>query len=196
MNIKSGFLTLSMREQICLAIIFLTAFCICVTLCIFGSLSYEILKVDYNQKKLYFYDIYKEYIESSFYFQNFYLLEYEEIIKRIQKQIWVFYQTEKSEIGVTNYNRNFVFEKLKYFFNDYSSSDNNSNDNLYLICFPEENMSNFLNLTNEVYCGLIVILISYYYETLSSLIFMHNIEIAFRLPGLEMPIIISIICSN
>ena len=195
MSIKSRFLTLSMREQICFAILFLTIFSVSVILSIFGSLSYEILKTDYNQKKLYFYDKYKEYIESSFYFQNFYLLEYEEIIKRIQKQIWVFNQIQ-IENNITNYNRNFVFEKLKYFFNDYSSSDNNSNDNLYLICFPEENMSNFLNLTNEVYCGLIVILISYYYESLSSLIFMHNIEIAFRLPGLEMPIIISIICSN
>ena len=53
MSIKSRFLTLSMKEQICLAIIFLTLFCISVILCIFGSLSYEILKADYNQKKLF-----------------------------------------------------------------------------------------------------------------------------------------------
>ena len=59
MSIKSSFLTLSMREQIYLAIIFLTIFSISVILCIIGSLSYEILKADYNQKKLYFYDKYK-----------------------------------------------------------------------------------------------------------------------------------------
>ena len=144
MSIKSGFLTLSMREQICLAIIFLTIFGICATLCIFGSLSYEILKVDYNQKKSYFYDKYKEYIESSFYFQNFYLLEYEEIIKRSQKQIWVFNNVLILDLS-SNYESNFGKEKIKYFDDDYSS-DNNSNDFYYYVIFPGEE---FYKIDNE-----------------------------------------------
>ena len=94
MTVKSQFLTLSMREQISLTILFLTIFSLLVILSIIGSLTYQILIQDYNQKKLYFFSKYKEYIENSLYFQNFYLLQYEEIIKRIQKEIWEFHQIE------------------------------------------------------------------------------------------------------
>ena len=92
MNLKSVFLTLSMREQICLAIIFLNLFSLIVILCVSCSFSYEILKEVYNQKKRYFFDKYKEYIELSFYFQNFCLLQYEEIIKRMQYQGYKFHR--------------------------------------------------------------------------------------------------------
>ena len=184
MSIKSGFLTLSMREQICLAIIFLTAFSICVTLCIFGSLSYEILKVDYNQKKLYFYDIYKEYIESSFYFQNFYLLEYEEIIKRIQKQIWVFNNVVILNSSISNYDSHFGEEKIINFVDDYSSN-NNYNDYLYFLCFPDEDFLNEYNITKDYYCLIISISISLtLYNSYSSLIVTQNIDNAFHLPGI------------
>ena len=77
-----------MKEQICLAIISLTLFCILVILIVCCSLMYEILIKDYEQKKLYFYNRYKDYIESTFYFQNFYMMQYEETIHHIQKQTW------------------------------------------------------------------------------------------------------------
>ena len=54
MSIKSRFLTLSMKEQICLTIVVLTAFCILVILSICCSLSYEFLKQDYKQKNYIF----------------------------------------------------------------------------------------------------------------------------------------------
>ena len=92
MSLKSSFLTLSMKEQICLTIIVLNLFCLLVILSICGSLSYEFLKEDYYQKKIYFFNKYKEYIDSCFYFQNFCLLQYEEIIKRMQKQSFEFYR--------------------------------------------------------------------------------------------------------
>ena len=88
MSLASRFLNLSMKEQICITIIALTLFCICVILIVCCSLIYEILDKDYEQKKLYFYKRYKEYIESVFYFQSFYLMQYEEIIHRMQKQTW------------------------------------------------------------------------------------------------------------
>ena len=88
MSLSTRFLSLSMKEQICITIIALTIFCIGVILIVCCSLMYEILMNDYEQKKLYFYQRYKEYIQSSFYFQNFYLMQYEEIIHRMQKQTW------------------------------------------------------------------------------------------------------------
>ena len=84
MSLKSKFLTLPIKNQICIAIITLTLFCIVSILSIFGSLAHQILKEDFKQKRLYFYVKYQEYIESCFYFQNFCLLQYEELIKRIQ----------------------------------------------------------------------------------------------------------------
>ena len=75
MSLQTSFLTLSIKEQICILIIFLTLFSIIVILCLCCSFSYEILKEDYKQKKLYFFDKYKDYIESCFYFQNFFLLQ-------------------------------------------------------------------------------------------------------------------------
>ena len=84
---KNKILTLPIKIQICIAIVALNLFCLLVILSICGSLAYEILIEDIKQKKLYFYEKYKEYIESCFYFQNFCLLQYEEIIKRIQNQM-------------------------------------------------------------------------------------------------------------
>ena len=54
MNLKAKFLTLSMKEQICITIIALDLFCILVLLSICGSLAYEILKEDFNQKNYIF----------------------------------------------------------------------------------------------------------------------------------------------
>ena len=83
MSLSTRFLSLSMKEQICITIIALTIFCIGVILIVCCSLMYEILMNDYEQKKLYFYQRYKEYIQSSFYFQNFYLMQYEENMKKL-----------------------------------------------------------------------------------------------------------------
>ena len=93
MSLQSKFLTLSIKRQICITIIILTIFSIFVILSLICAFSYEILKEDYKQKKLYFFNKYKEYVESCFYYQNFCLLQYEEIIKRMQSQICNFLQT-------------------------------------------------------------------------------------------------------
>ena len=58
MSLSTRFLNLSMKEQICITIILLTLFCILVILIVCGSLMYEILNKDYEQKKLYFYKRY------------------------------------------------------------------------------------------------------------------------------------------
>ena len=93
MSLSTRFLNLSMKEQICLAIIVLTLFCILVILIVCCSLMYEILNKDYEQKKAYFYNKYKDYIESTFYFQSFYIMQYEEIMHRMQKQISLIQQS-------------------------------------------------------------------------------------------------------
>ena len=55
MDLKSFFLTLSMKEQLCITIIGLTILCILVIVSICGSLAYEFLKDVHRQKKLFFF---------------------------------------------------------------------------------------------------------------------------------------------
>ena len=141
MNLKSCFLTLSMKEQICITLIALNCFCILVILSICGSLAFEILKEDYRQKRLYFFEKYKDYIETCFHFQNFYLLQYEELIKRIQKQMWEFQQVssiykfdnfKKEENILSNIDINLYYPI-------YNSKQNLNNDNnsfpIFYTCF-------------------------------------------------------------
>ena len=182
MSIKSGFLTLSMREQICLTIIFLSLFSILVILCIIGPLAYEILKQDYNQKKIFIYDRYKEYIESSFFLQNFNLLQYEEIMKRIQKQIWAFYEMSDLYNISLNYKEQFLYEKVINFGSEKYEDlmKKNKDDELlyFLFYMPLDSGENVFMMEFLIYL----------YEPISSLIISHNIESAFRLPGFDVPI--------
>ena len=142
MSISNFFLSLSIKQQICITIISLNILCILVILSICGSLAYEIIKEDIKQKKLYFYENYQDYIESFFYFQSFYLLQYEEIIKRIHKQIWEY------EKVINAYNQNVRLDKiyninvsLYYTINAsqiYSLDFENSFSQLYFTCFSED----------------------------------------------------------
>ena len=128
--------------------------------------GYEILKEDIKQKKLYFYENYQEYIESCFYFQSFYLLQYEEIIKRIHKQIWEY---EKSSL---NYFQNFGEERLyKINLNLYYSVNSNQ---IYTINFKTNDSFGHLYYTCfaviEGYCfGIEDIILSHYYALSSPL---------------------------
>ena len=207
MSMKSRFLSLSMREQICITIIFLTIFSVLVILSIAGSLIYEVLKEDYLIKKQFFYKRYKSFIESCFFYQNYCLLKYEEIIKRIQKQIWEYNRMS------TNFHDAFKYENFKYnFINNPVINIRNThaektpddiNDDLYYLCFNEHNYNNsyfydnileFLNFdfdytnNNIPYCDIINISLNVIYEGLSSLIFTHNIEKAFHLVEFDEPI--------
>ena len=198
MSIKSQFLTLSMKEQISLTILFLTIFSLIVIISIIGTLTYQILKDDYKQKKLYFFIKYKEYMENSFYFQNFYLLQYEEIIKRVQKEIWVFHQImhkyKLSNFKQFNNNNNNtkIIDFLKL--NATNNTENDINDNLYYLCFTPDNRVVYdkdtnLSVLDFFNCDFINSNIFSVYEAFSSLIITHNIEAAFRLPGYDIPII-------
>jgi len=181
MCFKSKFLTLPIKNQICITIITLNIFCLLVILTICGSLAYEILKEDFKQKKLYFYEKYKEYIESCFYFQNFCLLQYEEIIKRIQMQIRenieasIIYAYSQS-IDLDNDNKLKVIE-----FNprDDLEEQSNENDYLYFRCFSKESL-----------CKTMEFNIIEQYTTISSLISSHNINKKFNMPMFDnIPII-------
>ena len=184
MSLASRFLNLSMKEQICITIIALTLFCICVILIVCCSLIYEILDKDYEQKKLYFYKRYKEYIESVFYFQSFYLMQYEEIIHRMQKQTW------RMEQSVSIYNN---FQPLQ----NYSK---------YIINMTEESKYNFTELTlkkqkDTAYFYIISYssdssnqsFVKYFslknYQTFAYSIITHDIHEYFRIPGYGIPII-------
>ena len=201
MDIKSKYLTLSMREQICFIIIFLTIFSVIVVLCIIGSLIYEVLKEDYKIKKTYFFTKYREYIETCFYFENFCLLQYEEVIKRIQKQIWEFHKTVNYYRNTSNFNNNItnnIYSLNKDILNN-NISEKYLDDKLYYLCyFPSNGIIEnidihislyLLNLSSNYYCSLVDASFLSFYETFSSFLFTHNIYSAFRIPGFDIPII-------
>ena len=144
---------------------------------IFGSLAYQILKEDFKQKRLYFYEKYKEYIESCFYFQNFCLLQYEELIKRIQLQMREILEVADIYNYTCNINMNNMNKfKIIEFNQDYliDKFEQEDNDYLYYQC-----------LAIEEICLLIQKDIILQYNSLSSLLFSHNINKKFNIPMLN-----------
>ena len=199
MSLKSRFLTLSIKEQIFITILVLTFFCLLALLGICCSLSYEFLKEDYRVKKSYFYNKYRKYIEISFYFQNFCLLKYEEIIRRMQKQSFEFYQS------LNNYDSS-LFEDCSHLVIYYHDSlHKNIMDTidknypiLYFLCFwePGDSSDQFKNIPTLNFCtGMWAITIKKYQSMANSIIF-HDIYDFFRIPGYDVPIINSPLFTN
>jgi len=178
MSFKSKFLSLPIKNKIYIAIIALNIFCISSIMSIFGSLAYQILKEDFKQKRLYFYEKYKEYIESCFYFQNFCLLQYEELIKRIQLQMREILEV----VIIYNYTYNINMHIMDEFetieFNQDYIIDNfeqrEDNDCLYYDCFTIEKIC--LEIKSDIILQ---------YNSLSSLVFSHNINKKFNIPMVD-----------
>lgn len=187
MSIHSRFLTLSIKEQVCLTIFLLTVFSVLVILCLPCSFSYEILREDYKKKKRFFYNEYKEYIEACFYYQGYNLLKYEEIIKRMLKEADKYstrgglfeYKTDFKE----EYNEQFPVRDL--FYNE-SKEDENRTDILYFYCFNED----------KDRCKEVKESLKNKYESLYSLIFTTDVYNRFRLPELDIPIVDKAIAVN
>ena len=183
MNFKSSFLTLSMKEQICLAIIFLSAFSATIILLLCCSFCYEVLKEDYYLKKYYFYDKYKEIIEITFYFQNFCLLQYEEILKRMQHQMYKFHRNSTTHYTnlIQNYAQNDSNEiDLVPFYNTNENKNiSENNDLLFFFCF-NKNIKLCEEERNKI---------KRFYDPISSLLFSHDISKYFNFPGYNVPIV-------
>ena len=179
MSLKSGFLTLAMKEQICIAILILTIFSVIVVLSVACSFCYEILKADYNKKKRYFFDKYKEYIEISFYFQNFCLLQYEEIIKRVQIQMYKYHRNSSSYNFTSNYDQRNISKYTPFFNSTIHKDISENNEQLFVFCYNK----------STIICskGQDTVINSYY--SLSSLIFSHDIYKSFSIPGYGIPIL-------
>lgn len=184
MNLKSNYLTLSMKEQICFAIVLLTAFSILVILSLVCTFCYEIFKEDYKQKKLYFYDKFKEYIEVCFYFQNFCLLQYEEIIKRLQLQVSKFQRNSTTFYNLTT---NFGISTAANYVQDFNpeihKNISENNDYLFFFCYNE----------NKYICQQMKLQSIYLYTSLDSLIFSHDIYKSFNIPGYGVSLIDSLL---
>ena len=187
MSIHSRFLTLSIKEQVCLTIFLLTVFSVLVILCLPCSFSYEILREDYKKKKRFFYNEYKEYIEACFYYQGYNLLKYEEIIKRMLKEADKYstrgglfeYKTDFKE----EYNDQFPVRDLYY---NESKEDENRTDILYFYCFN----------VDKDRCKEVKESLKNKYESLYSLIFTTDVYNRFRLPELDIPIVDKAIAVN
>ena len=183
MSLSSRFLNLSIKEQICISIILLTLFCILVILIVCCSLLYEILNKDYEQKKIYFYKKYKQYMESSFYYQSYHLMQYEDILHQIQKQIWnvqqsvVIYNTSKPIQNFSDYIINMT-NISSINFTQLDLKDSKENPFLYVISlsnssYVQEYLKNFA-LNN--------------YQLFSKSLFSNNIYDHFKMPGYGVPI--------
>ena len=179
MGLKSRFLSLSIKEQICIAIFLLNIFSLMVVLFLACSFCYEILKEDYNQKKLYFYDKYKEFIESTFFFQNFCLLQYEEMIKRFQKQIYKFHRNSTTTYNFTSNFDNSEKDYVPYFDINIHKNISQDNDLLFFFCYNQ----------NKTLCQYLKNVANSYYVPISNLIFSHDIDKYFRIPGYNIPIL-------
>ena len=181
MSLQSRFLVLSIKEQVCLIIFILTIFSALVIICLPCSFGYEILREDYKQKKKYFYNKYKEYIHSCFNYQEYNLLKYEEIIKRMLKQAFKYTIRE----GIFQYENDFKSEYTEQypvrdlFYNSEDNNDINRTDILYYYCFDED----------EDKCKGIKENLKNKYESLYSLIFTTDMYNRFRFPELEIPIL-------
>ena len=187
MSLQSKFLTLSIKRQICITIIILTIFSIIVILSLICAFSYEILKEDYKQKKLYFFNKYKEYVESCFYYQNFCLLQYEEIIKRMQSQICNFLQTSFTySYSSINFNpiNDDVIETVSMQESEKNLTKKTNSDNYDILFF-------YCYFSYFSFCYMIQYFISTIYEKLSSIIMTHDIEKSFNIPGYNIPILTS-----
>ena len=187
MNLKSIFLTLSIKMQIFIIISALNTFCFIVIISFCGTFVYEMLKDEYKQKKLYFYDKYEEYVESCFYFQNYYLLQYEEIIKKFQKQIWKHHNSFDKFLIKSNF-------KLP---NDFITYIGNEPTNLINLTEKKSNfediyiMNDFCFLNNTSFC-----LEMYKKFLLHQVLFMpmefyHIMNDFFRMPMHEVPLMTS-----
>ena len=186
MTIKSSFLSLSMREQVCITIVILTILSILVVLCLSCTFCYEILKEDYKLKKLYFYDKFKEYIELCFYFQNFCLLQFEELVKRMQLQFYKFNRNASTANTAYDFQSNFDFDESNSvvdFDLELHKNISDNNDLLFFSCFNNvENICKEMkNLTIKNYLPF------------SSMIFTHDTNKSFVIPGYQLSCVKSLL---
>ena len=179
MSIPSGFLTLSIKTQIWITILILTVFSFLVILVLPGSFSYEILMEDYKRKKKFFYNEYLEYIQATFNFQSFKILKYEEIIKRMAKQIYKYSLRESLYEYQTDLQTNTKVENI-------SENTNNENDQLYFYCYNNDS-----SICQDYKDKLIN-----KYESLDGLIFSHDVINRFKDPGFSSQIIDSFVSMN
>ena len=187
MSLKSRFLSLSMKEQICIAIIFLHLFCLGAILAICCSFAYQILMENYKQKKLYFFNKYKEYLHAGYYFHNYCLLGYEELLRRFQKQAWKFHQVLNIYNDYNlfdNYSNSVVFYKDEEHKNIISKKDR---DNTVLFTFPmyrnESSPSTEQYIHQQIYSYTYLT-----YQSLSNALMSHDIGEYFYVPFYTVPI--------
>ena len=180
MSLSTRFLNLSMKEQICITIILLTLFCILVILIVCGSLMYEILNKDYEQKKIFIYDKYKKYLESVFYFQSFYIMEYEEIIHRMQKEFWRIRQSvtiyNKTLSPLQDYSDYIINMTQEHNFTKLEENKRNDTPYFYIISYDSE------------YQEYVRLFSLYFYQMFVNSVVTNNVYNKFKMPGYGVPI--------
>jgi len=184
MDIKSYFLHLSLKQQVIIVIIVLTIYSVFVIVSFSCSFFYEVIKKDYNNKKLYFYDRYKDFIESCFFYHNFYLMQYEEIIKRMQRQTYSYHQKARYYNFTNNFNTNMSESKVLVFDpndyeNDYTKAIYKESENLFYYCYYESSLE---------FCNYFGKYARSHYDILSSIIWSHDISNSFHIPGYDIEI--------
>ena len=103
MNFKQKLLTLSIKYQISIVIILLSILCLSFVLGLFHLYTNIIINMQRSKRKEYFYQRYKDIIDSKIRFQTFLLYQYEQLIKGFNSQIY-YYGLSKNDLYDTMIN--------------------------------------------------------------------------------------------
>ena len=140
---------------------------------------YEILNKDYEQKKIFIYDKYKKYLESVFYFQSFYIMEYEEIIHRMQKEFWRIRQSVtiyKTLSPLQDYSDYIINMTQEHNFTKLEENKRNDIPYFYIISYDSD---------DQEYVRLFSL---YFYQTFVNSVVTNNVYNKFKMPGYGVPI--------
>ena len=111
MNIKKKFLTLSIRHQIIIVVIIISIFCLLSILALFSLYTNIIVSIQSRKRKEYYFQKYKEIIDSEIRFQSFLLYQYEQIIKGFNSQIYHY----SSKIDLSEPSFSYQNNLIKYY---------------------------------------------------------------------------------
>ena len=139
MNIKKKFLKLSIKHQISIILILIYVLCIFSTLGIFSLYTNIIIGMQYRSRKEFFYQRYKEVIDSEIRFQTFLLFQYEQLIKGFNSQIYYYGLSNKDLYENTlNYQDNLIKEYKESTEEDYKPNTSDYQKKYFLLSFSND----------------------------------------------------------
>ena len=150
MNFKQKLLTLSIKYQISIVIILLSILCLSFVLGLFHLYTNIIINMQRSKRKEYFYQRYKDIIDSKIRFQTFLLYQYEQLIKGFNSQIY-YYGLSKNDLYDTmiNYKDDLIKNYEETTEEDYDPNLPDDEKLYYLYSFSDD-----IYMNSKVYYSL------------------------------------------